>query len=140
MGVSILILTKEFLEEQQACAEGIQACVDNNYIGLEYSEVIKFFISSDQKDYAGWLIEQKSTEFYVRNNGSIITMGAYQVFNPLTGQHTRYETEEEARGALTEIAKQVLELHVPRVVQELSNENGDTTWIPTDIHKTLVVI
>lgn len=134
-----MILTKEFLENQNACSEGIQACADNNYFGLEYNQVIKNFISIDQKDYAGWLIEQKLTEQYVRANGSVITMGAYQVFNPLTGQHTRYETEAEAKTALIEIAKQVLELHCPKVIQELSNENGDTTWIPTNMNESLVI-
>lgn len=134
-----MILTKEFLQQQQACTDGIQACIDNNYIGLEYSDVVKNFISNDQKDYAGWLLEQKSTEAYVMANGSVITMGAYQVFNPLTGLHTRYETENEAKTALIEIAKQVLEQHCPKVIQELSNENGDTTWIPTNMNESLVV-
>lgn len=133
-----MILTKEFLEQQQACVEGIQSCIDNNYIGMEYSDVIKSFIANDQKDYAGWLIEQKQTEAYVRL-GETLTMGAYQVFNPLTGQHTRYETEELARQALVEIATEVLKQHCPTVVQELSNENGDTTWIPVEMSKTLVV-
>jgi hypothetical protein len=85
------------------------------------------------------LLFYKKTELYVRTNGSIFTMGAYQVFNPLTGQHTRYETEAEAKAALVDVAKQVLEQHCPRVVQELSNENGDTTWIPTTMNETLVI-
>jgi hypothetical protein len=134
-----VILTKEFLEQQQACAEGIQLCIDNNYFGLEYNQVIKNFISIDQKDYAGWLIEQKSTEQYLRANGSVITMGAYQIFNPLTGQHTRYETESEAKTALIEVAQAVLNQQCPRVVQELANENGDTTWISTNMNESLVV-
>lgn len=133
-----MILTKEFLENQQACAEGIQACIDNNYIGMEYSDVIKAFISNEQKEYAGWLVEQKQTEAYVRL-GENLTMGAYQVFNPLTGVHTRYETESEAKSALIQIAQEILQTHSPIVVQELSNENGDVTWIPTELHKTLVV-
>jgi hypothetical protein len=134
-----VILTKEFLEKQNACVEGIQVCIDNNYFGLEYNQVIKNFISIEQKEYAGWLIEQKSTEKYVRANGSVITMGAYKVFNPITGLHTSYETEEEARSALVEVQKEVLNNYGANVVQELSNENGDTTWVPTEIHKTIVV-
>ena len=66
-------------------------------------------------------------------------MGAYQVFNPLTGLHTRYETEAEAKAALVELAKSVLQYHGLSVVQELSNELGDTTWIPTQLHETLTV-
>lgn len=134
-----MILTKEFLQQQQACTDGIQACIDNNYIGLEYSNVVKNFISNDQKDYAGWLIEQKSTEAYVRANGSVITMGAYQVFNPITGLHTRYETEAEAKLALIEVAKQILNQYPTLVNQELSNENGDTTWIPTNMNESLII-
>ena len=134
-----MILTEEFLKSQDACQEGIQTVIDNNIIGIEYNLAIRQLIDLNEQDYAGWMIEQKKTEAYVRANGSVFTMNAYQVFNPLTGQHTRYETEEEAKGALVEIAKQVLAQHVPVVVQELANENGDTTWIPTTMHETLNV-
>jgi hypothetical protein len=66
-------------------------------------------------------------------------MGAYQVFNPLTGVHTRYETEAEAKQALIAIAQDILKQHSPTVVQELSNENGDTVWTATKMNETLVV-
>jgi len=134
-----MILTEEFLKSQDACEEGIQTVIDNNIVGIEYNLAIRQLIDLNEQDYAGWLIEQKKTEAYVRANGSVFTMNAYQVFNPLTGQHTRYETEQEAKSALVEIAKQVLSQHVPTVVQELANENGDTTWIPTTMHETLTV-
>ena len=134
-----MILTEEFLKSQGACQEGIQTVIDNNIVGIEYNLAIRQLIDLNEQDYAGWLIEQKKTEAYVRANGSVFTMNAYQVFNPLTGQHTRYETEQEAKSALVEIAKQVLSQHVPTVVQELANENGDTTWIPTTMHETLTV-
>ena len=115
-----MILTEEFLKSQDACQEGIQTVIDNNIVGIEYNLAIRQLIDLNEQDYAGWMIEQKKTEAYVRANGSVFTMNAYQVFNPLTGQHTRYETEEEAKGALVEIAKQVLAQHVPVVVQEFS--------------------
>jgi hypothetical protein len=134
-----MILTKEFLIAQGACEEGIQICIDNNYFGMDCDEVIKELIKIDKKDHARGLLSYKSTELYVRMNGSQFTMGAYQVFNPLTGQHTRYETEAEAKAALIEVAKKVLAQHCPRVIQELSNENGDTTWIPTNMNETLIV-
>lgn len=132
-----MILTQEFLTAVQVCSEGQIVAETGNYIGMDYDEVIKDLIRKGLNDDAGWMISAKKTEYYVRNNGSILTMGAYQVFNPLTGVHTRYETEAEAKLALIEVAKQVLQQHCPIVVQELSNENGDTTWIPTTMNETL---
>jgi len=134
-----MILTKEFLTVANSCTEGYRFGLENNLIGDDYDAAIAFCANNGHQDFADWLIEQKKTEYYVRNNGSIITMGAYQVFNPLTGLHTRYETEAEAKTALIELAKEVLKQHCPTVVQELSNENGDTTWIPTTMNETLTI-
>jgi hypothetical protein len=134
-----MILTREFLLEVHSCQEGYRFGVENNLIDGNYDNAITFCANNGKQEFADWLTEQKKTEYYVRNNGSILTMGAYQVFNPLAGVHTRYETEAEAKAALVEIAKQVLEQHCPTVVQELSNENGDTTWIPTNLHETLEI-
>lgn len=134
-----MILTRELLLEANSCQEGYRFGVENNLIGGDYDDAITFCANNGKQEFADWLTAQKSTEYYVRNNGSILTMGAYQVFNPLTGQHTRYETEEQARTALVEIAREILNQHCPTVVQELSNENGDTTWISTTMNQTLVV-
>lgn len=134
-----MILTKEFLGDSNSCLEGYRFGLENNLIDNDYDAAIKFCSENGRKDFADWLIEQKHTEKYVRANGKVITMGAYQVFNPLTGTHTRYETESDAKAALVEIAKEVLKQHCPTVVQELSNENGDTTWISVNLNDTLVV-
>jgi hypothetical protein len=64
---------------------------------------------------------------------------AYQLFNPLTGAHTRYETEAEAKTAFAELAKQVLTVHSPGMVEEITHENGDVTWVPVDFVSQLVV-
>lgn len=134
-----MILTKEFLTEVNSCTEGYRFGLENNLINNDYDYAIQFCANNGHQDFAEWLTEQKKTEFYVRNNGSILTMGAYQIFNPLTGQHTKYETESEAKSALIEISKEILKVHCPTVVQELTNENGDSTWIPTTMNETLVV-
>jgi hypothetical protein len=134
-----MILTQKFFTDNNVCEAGQVVVDEYNLIGMDIDLAIKTLLQADLKNDAGFILEIKNSEYYVKNNGGIFTMGAYQVFNPLTGQHTRYKTEEEAKIALVEISKQVLDLHCPRVVQELSNENGDTTWIPTEIHKTIVV-
>lgn len=134
-----MILTKEFLVDVNSCLEGYRFGLENNLIDNDYDNAIKFCLENGKQDFADWLIEQKSTEKYVRANGSILVMGAYQVFNPLTGIHTRYETEQEAKQALIIVAQEVLKQYSPTVVQELSNENGDATWIPTTMAETLVV-
>jgi hypothetical protein len=134
-----VILTQAFLESQDACEDGKQACIDRNYLGLEYGQVIRRFLIDGDRDYAGWLLQVRATEAYVRANGGVIKMGAYQVFNPLTGVHTRYETEAEARAALVQFTKLFLENCGPKVLQELSNENGDKVWTGIDMHTSLVV-
>lgn len=134
-----MILTREFLLEVNSCQEGYRFGLENNLINGNYDDAITFCSNNGKQEFADWLTTQKSTEYYVRNNGSLITMGAYQVFNPLTGQHTRYESEELARLALINVAKEILQQHCPTVVQELSNENGDTTWIPTTMNETLII-
>jgi len=59
----------------------------------------------------------------------------YQVFNPLTGTHTKYTSEQEAKDAVTQIASSIVDTYKPTVCQELSNENGDTTWVAVDLIK-----
>lgn len=66
-------------------------------------------------------------------------MSTYQVFNPQTGIHSRYESEAEAKAALVDVAKQVLVAHAPSVNLEIVHENGDVTWQPTDFVSQLVV-
>ena len=135
-----MILTEEFLKLQNACEEGIQSAITNGFVGQEYSDVIRDLVSTDQRDFAGWMLDQKKTEAYVRANGKEITVGTtYQVFNPLTGLHTEYATEAEAKIAIVEISKQILAVHKPTVCQALSNENGDSTWIPVDIVQSVEV-
>lgn len=66
-------------------------------------------------------------------------MSTYQVFNPITGTHTRCESDVEAKAMLVEVAQQVLALHVPSVNLEIIHENGDVTWQPIDFVSQLVV-
>ena len=132
-----MILTEEFLKTQNACAEGVQSAFENNFVGQEYSDAIRGFITIDQKDFAGWLIEQKSTEVYVRANGEVITMTTnYQVFNPLTGLHNRYTSEAEAKEALAGICEAIIDNYKPTVCQEMTNENGDSAWTAIDLMAT----
>lgn len=134
-----MILTKEFLGGANSCVEGYRFGLENNLIGNDYDAAIKFCAENGHQDFADWLTEQKSTEKYVRANGSIFTMKAYQVFNPYTGQYTKYETEAEAKVALAEVVKQMVANQVSLVNQELVNENGDATWVPVDLIKDITV-
>ena len=126
-------LTKDFLIRRGACQEGIDSFEDQNFEGKDYMEVVRSFIQQGQSDYAGWLLLMKKTEDYVRLNGDIITMKAYQVFNPATGTHERYETEELATQALVEVIKHIVAHYAPSVCQEISNEKGDTAWTAVDL-------
>jgi len=134
-----VILTREFLVTVNSCLPGYRFGLEHDLIGKDYEYAINYCRENGGEEFAIWLEDQKKTEAYVRLNGENITMGAFQVFNPLIGSHVRYETEAEARAALVAIAKEVLKQHCPHMAQELSNENGDTTWILTTIHEQLVV-
>ena len=135
-----MILTKEFLNQQNACLEGIYYAEEKQLIGLDYDEVIKRTLLDGKREFTGWLIEQKSTEGYVKANGSILKMTNYQVFNPLTGQHIECADENEVRQKAVEIAQQILNSHKITVVQCLTNENNDVSWIPTELSSPLQVL
>ena len=129
-----MILTEEFLKSQNACAEGLQIAFDNNYLGQDYSSVIRNLISIERKDFAGWMLEQKNTEAYVRYNGKEVTMTeTYQVFNPIDGTYTECQNESEAKAKIIEVTKVMLDLHKISVCRALKNENGDVAWIPVEI-------
>jgi hypothetical protein len=132
--VSNVIITKELMEAIGACDTGPNFIDENNLWGKTEDELIKCVTDAGRisEDPIQWYLKQRTTEAYVRFTGKEFKLGAYQVFNPLTGLHTRYETEAEATAALIEMAKAVLAQHLPTVCQELSNENGDTCWTPID--------
>lgn len=135
-----MILTKEFLLQFESCKEGYRFGLENDLINKDYDYAIKFCRENGQEQHAIWLEEQKNTEAYIKFNGVKTMVKAYKVFNPLTGLHETFNTEDEAKIALCEVAKQVLNTHLPLVVEELINEQGDSTWIPTELHKDLKVI
>lgn len=125
-------LTQEFLDACNVCSDGQKVAIDSNYIGMEYDEVIKDLVARGLKEDAGWMLDHKKTEVYVKSNGSIFTMDSYQVFNPTTGTHKRCATEEEANLAFLEVIKSVIAHAAPVVNGELINEKGDATWVPID--------
>lgn len=134
-----IIVNEDFFTRYSVCQTTIDVIKNNDLLGKDVPEVLRCLRDLGIAEPTVWWNHQKSTENYVKDNGEIITMGAYQVFNPLTGVHTKYETEVEAKAALVEVARAILEAHCPTIVQEISNENGDATWVPTEIHKTLVI-
>ena len=129
-----MILTLEFLQSVNACRAGVDFVQDNNLIDLDYDYVIEQLNLASQPEYANFLIDIKTTEAYVRANGEVITMGTtYQVYNPMTGQHQEYQDEESAREGIADIQRQILEQYPVSVTQSITNENGDSTWIPITI-------
>lgn len=134
-----IIITKELMDALGNCGDGPAFIEANNLWGKTDEEVLRAMKEAGVLEPVVFWRQAKNSEAFVRYFGSIFTMGAYQVFNPLTGVHTRYETEAEAKAALVDVAKQVVQLHCPTVVQELSNELGDTAWIPTQLHESIVI-
>ena len=123
----------QFLESFGACDPGMQTAKDLGIYGKELPEALAVLEANNQEQYADFIKNIMDTEEYVRFNGSIITMGTYQVFNPITGQHQEYQDEESARGGIADIQRQILEQYPVSVTQSITNENGDSTWIPVTI-------
>jgi hypothetical protein len=56
----------------------------------------------------------------------------YQVFNPLTGQHTKCPSENSAKEIVADISLQVIKAYPSTTVIEILHENGDVTWEAVD--------
>jgi hypothetical protein len=140
--MSDVIITKELLiDVMGACDIGPDFIEKNNLWGQPDESVIcPALKAAGLNDAADWWLAQKKTEKFVRYNGKEFTLVAYQIFNPLTGLHTRYETEAEATAALIEAAKAILVQHLPTVCRELSNENGDKCWTAVDFSNKYKVV
>jgi hypothetical protein len=127
------------MAEVGGCHDGIQLAKDLGVYGMEIDEAITTLRSHGHDKIADWLESIKSTPAYVKYNGSVITMGIYKVFNPLDGLHEEYQTEEQARSAACVIAHKILDAYKISVVQAMSNENGDSTWVPITFTNELCV-
>lgn len=142
--MSLLKLTPEevqqFIDQFSVCDEGIRASIALGSLGMEPDEAIKVLKLAGMREYVAWLRMIKQTEAYVRWNGKEITMGSYQVFNPLTGQHIDCETEEDVKATMANIAQQLLDAQTITVCQSLSNEKGDSVWIPYRLETPYMVV
>ena len=134
-----MILTKKFLQDTDACTEGYRAVLDLNLLGQDYDVATSSLAQNNYSDYAEWLNEQKTTEAYVRANGTEFTMGSYQVFNPLTGQHIECADEASARQTIIDVSNQLLDTYKISLIQSMTNENGDQTWITTQLSSPIVL-
>ena len=122
-----------FITAMSGCDDGIQRVKDAGIYGLEFDEAIAKLRLLGLKEDAAWLKTIKKTEAYVRYNGKEVTMGeSYQIFNPITGEHTICANPESAQTLVTEIAKAVLENNKVTACKELRNENGDAVWVAVD--------
>jgi hypothetical protein len=145
-------LSLEFLKDNGICDEfyeWIKTTFEPDfqyspYMDWDYARTVLLeYIESNPKDTEGWLVwfdKLKNSKEYVYYNGEqIIMTNKYQLFNPLTGLYDLYETENEMLEALLSLSKEVLDKCSPKVIKEIGNENGDVAWIPTEIHKKIVL-
>lgn len=135
-----LIITQELLETIGACEEAKIFITENNLWQQPESVVVESILNAGHTQYHNWWLQQKNTEKFIRYTGKELVMGAFKVFDPLTGEHSSFDDEESAKACLIEISKNILKKHCPIVVRSLRNEYGDETWIPTDIHERIEII
>jgi hypothetical protein len=135
-----MILTKEFLQQTNACTDGYRFALSAGLVGGDYDAAILYCRSNGEVDYGDWLEKQKITEAYVRANGTEITMlEKFKVFDPYTGQYTEYASETEAKAALLLVAQKVIDEHQFSLIRAISNEKGDEAWTPIPVNSFTIV-
>ena len=121
----------DLLLKVSGCDDGIERAKDMGIFGMEFDEAIPILRQLGFTEDAAWLKAIKRTPQYVYYNGREINMNtSFQVFNPTTGRHMEYESEEEALKAIEEIAQGIIKAYNVAICREISNENGDTAWEP----------
>jgi len=126
-----MILNKEFLKGYGCCTEGYRYALSVGAIdNWTLDQAVEHCRTMGFSEFADDLEKQKKTELYVRMNGNIIMSEVYQVFNPLTGEHTQCESLEEAKTYISEVSNQLLLSHGVNLVKELRNDKGDAVWMP----------
>jgi hypothetical protein len=139
-------LSLDFLKDNGVCDEAYEWTKNTFQLDFEYSPYIDWdygrnvlleYIEANPQSTTGWLEwfdKLKKSKEYVYYNGEQVTMlEKYQVFNPITGMYTTYETESEMRQSIVDVVKQTLETMQPRVAKEIQNENGDSAWVPLNL-------
>ena len=127
-----MIITMDFITAREACGDGLEWAIDNAFVGKEYNEAIREAVSLGRADIAGWLLDQKKSELYVRLNGSECTM-VYDIYSPFDGTHTRAATEEEAKAISAKVAEDLIKKVLRPVVSKvLVNDVGDETFMGED--------
>ena len=130
----------QFMMEVDGCGDGVQRAKDSGIYGMELDEAIPKLRELGFKEDVAWLKYIKKTEAYVRYNGKECTLGDYQIFNPISGQHEECATEEEAKLIIKRICGEILDHHKITVCRVLSNENGDSTWLPIEMPLSFEVV
>ena len=94
-------ITKEFLESQDACAQGMEWVTENKLIGLPKFEFLKKLIEAKKLDWANWLIVRLMDQ---RQQIQYAIFAAEKVLN---NYETLYQNEDRPRKAI-EAAKEYL--------------------------------
>jgi hypothetical protein len=140
--MSTIIITGELLQTLGATNEVIEACERFSLWGTTFAHAKKVLTENNvEEEITYWMTNITTTEIFVRTTGSEFIMNTrWRVFNPLIGQTETFDDQQQAEARLVEIAAEVLVNNTPRMTTELINENGDSTWITSDMHTRLSAI
>ena len=132
-----MILTKEFLQAINACAEGYRFGLENNIMGLEYEQAIAQCLERGENDYALFLESSKNTLEAVMFSG-IVESGDYVVIDPSDGARHRFENISDAQAKIEEIKTNFMLARVDcfavNHVQQI--EGGGEISTPVDLSTT----
>ena len=95
-------VTKEFLHEKSACAEGLKFVFNHKLIGLEDVDFLNKLIEHDKLDWANWLIVR------VMGRKQYLAYAIFAAEQVLENFERKYPTDLRPRKAI-EAAKKILE-------------------------------
>ena len=112
-------VTLKFLEEQDACSEGVAFVTEHKLIGLQGKEFVKQLMKLDKMDWANWLIVR------VMKRKECLSYAIYAAEQVIGIYEKQYPDDKRPRLAI-DAAKKVL--------KKDTKENRDAAWAAADAY------
>lgn len=128
-----MIITKDFLHKYEICASACRVALEQDILGMEAADAVIKLREIGEHVHADDLAQLMASEKYIRDDGEILPVSRYKLFDPTSGSYLDFATEAEARAALIVACDNFIKSHGPRVTNEILNSKGDSIWIPSNI-------
>lgn len=121
-----MIITEEYLNAMEACAEGMDAVNELAICGLDDKAFAQALVKNGYTEYAAWIRQTINSVASIKFLGDY-TVTRYMVFNPLTGQYEYADTLEEVKVLRDRIAGEYMTAQVMPLIdvqEEITNADG----------------